>query len=112
MHAAEGAVQPAKFGDIPTAMWWAIATLTTVGYGDAVPITPIGRIVAGFTMIVGLGLFALPVGFGRGRPGLTTARTDPPRYLVKICDMTPAELKANLGSLVPPTLPVRVLVSK
>jgi voltage-gated potassium channel len=43
-------------------MWWAITTLTTVGYGDAVPITPLGRVVAGFTMIVGLGLFALPVG--------------------------------------------------
>lgn len=62
MHAAEGAVQPTKFGTIPDAMWWAIATLTTVGYGDAVPITPLGRVIAGFTMIVGLGLFALPVG--------------------------------------------------
>lgn len=62
MHAAEGAVQPKIFGTIPDAMWWAITTLTTVGYGDAVPITPIGRMVAGVTMIVGLGLFALPVG--------------------------------------------------
>ncbi|MBI3675949.1 MAG: ion transporter [Proteobacteria bacterium] len=62
MHAAEGAVQPRIFGTVPDAMWWAITTLTTVGYGDAVPITLIGRIVAGATMIVGLGLFALPVG--------------------------------------------------
>jgi voltage-gated potassium channel len=62
MHAVEGAVQPRAFGTIPDAMWWAIATLTTVGYGDVVPITALGRFVAGITMIVGLGLFALPVG--------------------------------------------------
>ncbi len=62
MHAVEGSVQPKAFGTIPDAMWWAIATLTTVGYGDVVPVTVLGRIVAGLTMIVGLGLFALPVG--------------------------------------------------
>jgi voltage-gated potassium channel len=62
MHAAEGNIQPQLFGTIPDAMWWAITTLTTVGYGDAVPITPIGRMIAGITMITGLGLFALPVG--------------------------------------------------
>lgn len=62
MHAVEGTIQPKAFGTIPSAMWWAIATLTTVGYGDVVPITLFGRIVAGITMIVGLGLFALPVG--------------------------------------------------
>ncbi|MGN6514489.1 MAG: cyclic nucleotide-gated ion channel [Rhizomicrobium sp.] len=62
MHAAEGTVQPQVFGTIPDAMWWAITTLTTVGYGDAVPVTVAGRMIAGITMIVGLGLFALPVG--------------------------------------------------
>jgi len=62
MHAAEGAVQPKLFGTIPDSMWWAITTLTTVGYGDAVPVTALGRMVAGFTMVVGLGIFALPVG--------------------------------------------------
>jgi voltage-gated potassium channel len=62
MHAAEGAVQPQIFGTIPDAMWWAITTLTTVGYGDAVPITAAGRIIAALTMVTGLGLFALPVG--------------------------------------------------
>ncbi|HEY2032588.1 MAG TPA: cyclic nucleotide-gated ion channel [Rhizomicrobium sp.] len=62
MHAAEGAVQPRIFGTIPESMWWAITTLTTVGYGDAVPTTAVGRMIAGVTMIVGLGLFALPVG--------------------------------------------------
>lgn len=62
MHAVEGSVQPDRFGTIPDAMWWAITTLTTVGYGDVVPVTPYGRVIAGLTMITGLGLFALPVG--------------------------------------------------
>ena len=62
MHVLEGEVQPKLFGTLPNAMWWAITTLTTVGYGDAIPITAAGKIVAGITMILGLGLFALPVG--------------------------------------------------
>ena len=62
MHAVEGTVQPKIFGTIPDAMWWAVTTLTTVGYGDAVPITALGRMIGGLTMILGLGLFALPVG--------------------------------------------------
>lgn len=62
MHVVEGAVQPKAFGTIPGAMWWAISTLTTVGYGDVVPITALGRIVAAITMIMGLGILALPVG--------------------------------------------------
>ena len=62
MHAAEGAIQPERFGTIPGSMWWAITTLTTVGYGDEVPITFLGRLVAGCTMVLGLGILALPVG--------------------------------------------------
>ncbi len=62
MHLAEGAAQPDKFGTIPDAMWWAIVTLGTIGYGDAVPITPLGRLVAGLTIFVGLLMIALPVG--------------------------------------------------
>ena len=62
MHLVEGHIQPKIFGTIPNSIWWAITTLTTVGYGDAVPITAFGRMVAGITMIIGLGLFALPVG--------------------------------------------------
>jgi len=53
--------QPDKFGSIPAAAWWALATLTTVGYGDVVPITPLGKMLGGVVMLVGLGMFALPI---------------------------------------------------
>jgi voltage-gated potassium channel len=62
MHLAEGVAQPEKFGTIPDAMWWAIVTLGTVGYGDAVPITAIGRLIGGVTIFTGLLMVALPVG--------------------------------------------------
>lgn len=62
MHIVEGHVQPDKFGTIPDAMWWAIVTLSTIGYGDAVPATGLGRIVASFTIVGGLIMIALPVG--------------------------------------------------
>jgi voltage-gated potassium channel len=55
-------VQPGTFGSIPAALWWAVATLTTTGYGDVVPITPLGRIAAAFVMICGLGVFGLWTG--------------------------------------------------
>jgi voltage-gated potassium channel len=62
MHMVEGTAQPDKFGSIPESMWWAVITLTTVGYGDAFPITPLGKIVASFTALCGLVMLALPVG--------------------------------------------------
>ena len=62
MHLAEHQAQPDKFGSIPDAMWWAVVTLTTVGYGDVVPVTLAGRIIAGFTMLMGLMMIALPIG--------------------------------------------------
>jgi voltage-gated potassium channel len=62
MHMIEGPVQPERFGSIPESMWWAVITLTTVGYGDAVPITPAGKVVAGITALFGLVMLALPVG--------------------------------------------------
>ena len=62
MHIAEGGVQPNVFGNMPDAMYWAITTLTTVGYGDETPITWAGKLWAGITMVTGLVLFALPVG--------------------------------------------------
>jgi voltage-gated potassium channel len=62
MHLVEGGVQPDKFGTIPEAMWWAIVTLGTIGYGDVVPVTALGKLVASITIFAGLIMIALPVG--------------------------------------------------
>ena len=62
MHFAEGRVQPEHFGSIPESMWWAVVTLTTVGYGDVVPVTLVGRLIASVTMMMGLMMIALPIG--------------------------------------------------
>jgi voltage-gated potassium channel len=61
LYAIEHNVQPDKFGTIPQAMWWAIVTLGTVGYGDVVPATPIGKLVSVFAIVVGFAMIALPV---------------------------------------------------
>lgn len=61
LYAIERDVQPDKFGTIPDAMWWAIVTLGTVGYGDVVPVTPLGKLVSVFAIIGGLTMIALPV---------------------------------------------------
>ena len=61
LYAVEHDVQPEKFGTIPHAMWWAIVTLGTVGYGDVVPATALGKLVSVFAIIGGLTMIALPV---------------------------------------------------
>ena len=62
MYLAERSVQPDKLGTIPDAMWWAIVTLGTIGYGDVVPLTALGKLIASATILVGLVMVALPVG--------------------------------------------------
>jgi voltage-gated potassium channel len=62
MYVVETEAQPDKFPDIPSAMWWGVATLTTVGYGDVFPVTPIGKLLGGFIAFLGIGMFALPTG--------------------------------------------------
>ena len=62
MYFVENPAQPELFSSIPAAMWWAVATLTTVGYGDIYPVTLGGKIVASVISILGIGLFALPTG--------------------------------------------------
>lgn len=59
MYMIENEAQPAVFSSIPAAMWWAVETLTTVGYGDMVPVTPAGKIVGGLISIIGIGTLAL-----------------------------------------------------
>jgi len=62
IYLLEHKVQPDKFGSIPDSMWWAMATLTTVGYGDVTPLTPAGKVFGGLLMILGIGMYALPTG--------------------------------------------------
>ncbi len=62
MWGLERGKNPEHFGSIPEAMWWAIVTMTTVGYGDMTPVTPIGRLVASGVMVFGIAMFALPAG--------------------------------------------------
>lgn len=61
-YLVEGGAQPANFGSLPAALWWCIVTLTTTGYGDAIPATALGRVVAGLVMILGIAVFALWAG--------------------------------------------------
>lgn len=62
LYYVEHEAQPEAFSSIPAAMWWGVATLTTVGYGDVYPITPLGRVCGAVVAVVGVGLFALPAG--------------------------------------------------
>jgi voltage-gated potassium channel len=62
MYAVEHDAQPKAFPSIPAAIWWGVVTMTTVGYGDVYPITSAGKFVAGVSVLLGVGLFALPAG--------------------------------------------------
>ncbi|MEW6366702.1 MAG: ion transporter [Acidobacteriota bacterium] len=82
MYFIERDAQPKAFGSIPSAMWWGVVTLTTVGYGDIYPVTPLGKFVGAFIEILGVGMFALPAGilasgFAEEIQGLRRPRTCP-----------------------------------
>jgi len=62
MYVVEHDHQPEAFSSIPATMWWAVATLTTVGYGDVTPVTAVGKLLGALIAIIGIGLFALPAG--------------------------------------------------
>ena len=62
VYFAEHEQQPDVFASIPESMWWSLITLSTIGYGDVVPMTAPGRLLAGITAVLGIGLFALPAG--------------------------------------------------
>jgi len=62
MYYAENKAQPENFSSITATLWWAVATLTTVGYGDVYPVTVIGKVLATVIAITGIGIVALPTG--------------------------------------------------
>ena len=62
LYFVEHQAQPDEFSSIPHSMWWAVAALTTVGYGDMLPITPLGKFLGAIIAFLGIGIFALPAG--------------------------------------------------
>lgn len=75
----ENAMQPDTFSSIPATMWWSVATLTTVGYGDMCPVTIVGKFCASVIAILGIGMFALPTGIiGSGFVEAVQKKKGPP----------------------------------
>ena len=66
MYTVENPVQPEQFPNVIASLWWAICTLTTVGYGDVYPVTTIGRFFASVISLVGIGIIAIPTGIIAG----------------------------------------------
>ncbi len=62
LYIVEGHIQPDAFGSIPRALWWAVITLTTVGYGDAYPVTALGKFIGGTLALSGIAFVAMPTG--------------------------------------------------
>jgi len=62
MYMVEGQVENTFFTDIPTSIYWAVVTMTTVGYGDIAPITPVGRMLSAIVMLMGYTIMAVPTG--------------------------------------------------
>lgn len=60
MYYIEHPAQPEVFSSIPATLWWGVVTLTTVGYGDVVPITALGQLVGAIVAVLGIGMFAIP----------------------------------------------------
>ncbi|MEO1248623.1 MAG: cyclic nucleotide-gated ion channel [Pseudomonadota bacterium] len=116
MYLAEHRAQPEAFASIPHALWWAAVTLTTVGYGDVVPMTPAGRIIAGLIILLGVGIFALPAAIltaglareiGNRDFVVSVGRVAKVPLFAKLDGVTQAELASVL---VPVTHPARYVV--
>ncbi|MBN2039146.1 MAG: potassium channel family protein [Spirochaetes bacterium] len=90
MYYVENEAQPEQFPNIIASIWWAIATLTTVGYGDVYPITALGKILSGIIAILGIGLVALPTGIISS--GFITEVTDTKNKRIKYCPHCGKEL--------------------
>lgn len=116
MHWAEGEAQPRAFGSIPAAMWWAVVTLTTLGYGDVVPVTALGRVVAGVSAVIGVMMIALPtaiLGAGFARELHKTEFVDKASMVARVPlfrHLAPAQLAEVTALLIPRNLPPRYTV--
>lgn len=75
----EHEAQPEAFGSVPASVWWAVTTLTTVGYGDTYPITPMGRFFTALVLLIGLGIVGVPAGIVSAALAKTVRRDDDPQ---------------------------------
>lgn len=100
LYAAENEAQPDAFSSIPASLWWAVCTLTTVGYGDVYPVTPIGKLLASIISIVGVGFVALPAGILAG--GFSDALTERREQDRMSCDSV-AHACPHCGKLLEPS---------
>ena len=89
MYLVEG--KESGFTSIPASIYWTIVTLTTVGYGDISPVTPLGQFIASFVMILGYGIIAVPTGIVTAE----IARHTPKQIPCKNCGSTNYPEKAN-----------------
>lgn len=101
MFEAERDVQPDKIRHMGDAIWWCVVTLATVGYGDLTPITPLGRWIAGFTMVVGLGIFGTFISLVGS--AFITAMQDEEHHSLTISKPVYRQLKAFLKDYEEPT---------
>lgn len=62
MYEAEHAAQPEVFDNVLTGLYWAVTTMTSTGYGDVVPITPLGRLIGFVVMVISIAVVAIPAG--------------------------------------------------
>lgn len=102
MYFVEHEAQPEAFSSIPASMWWAVATLTTVGYGDTYPVTVLGKVLGAVVAVLGIGMFALPAGilasgFGEELQRRTERRRKCP-HCGKSLDTTPVSATLPEGS--------------
>ena len=105
MDTVENPVQPEQFPNVLSALWWAVCTLTTVGYGDVYPLTAIGKFFASVISLVGIGIIAIPTGIiaagfnqviSRGKDELNS--NGHPSYIVE--DLSQEELLALQARIV------------
>ncbi|MCB2067037.1 MAG: ion transporter [Erythrobacter sp.] len=104
LYMTEGDVQPEQFGSIPRALWWAIITLTTVGYGDAFPITPLGKVFASMIALSGIALVAMPTGiiaaaFSEAMQRRRDQRIDEMRQHLERLDEIDEQVEAKIAAL-------------
>ncbi len=99
LYVVERDAQPEKFASIPDAMWWAVVTLATVGYGDVYPITPLGKFISAIVALSAIGLFALPAGILAAgfAESIQKRRTDTDRQTI-VCPRCGTEFSLNANN--------------